>query len=162
MQQYLPVLRTSLLFASMDDAEILSALHCLHAKTVSYEKQTCILRRGNFSECLGLLLSGSANILQEDFWGNQNIVSHIQPGQIFAEVFACTSGAPLTVSVLAAESCTVLFLYVRPLLQPGASACGLQSVVTRNLLSDMAAKNLRLSEKISHITQRSTRGKLLS
>lgn len=162
MKQYLPLLRSSLLFTSMSDTGILSVLRCLKAQAVSFDKNEYILRRGDTVESIGLLLSGGANILQEDFWGNQNIVAHIQPGQIFAEAFACTPNAPLTVSVLAAAPCEILFLQIRNILQTCNSVCDFHSTVIRNLLSDLAAKNLRFNEKISHITQRTTRAKILS
>ncbi len=48
---------------------------------------------------VGLVLAGSALIVQEDIWGNRNILSKTGPGQTFAEVFACAPGAVLNVSV---------------------------------------------------------------
>ena len=43
----------------------------------------------------GLVLAGSTLIVQEDIWGNRNILSKSGPGQTFAEVFACAPGAVL-------------------------------------------------------------------
>lgn len=45
-----------------------------------------ILRAGESTPSLGLLLTGHASLVQEDFWGNRSILAIIQPGQLFAEV----------------------------------------------------------------------------
>lgn len=71
-------------------------------------------------------------------------------------------GAVMTVSVMAEEDCTVLFLNVKRILTTCSSACAHHSRIIRNLLSDLAAKNLAYNEKLTHITQRTTRAKLLS
>lgn len=42
------------------------------------------------------------------------------------------------------------------------SGCAHHSRIIRNLLSDLAGKNLLLNEKLTHIAQRTTRAKLMS
>lgn len=42
------------------------------------------------------------------------------------------------------------------------STCAHHSRIIRNLLSDLASKNLRFNEKVTHLGQRTTRAKLLS
>ena len=42
------------------------------------------------------------------------------------------------------------------------SACAHHSRIIRNLLSDLADKNLLLNERLTHIAQRTTRAKLMS
>ena len=109
-----------------------------------------------------MVLSGSVHIVKEDFWGNRNIVTEIGPGQIFAESYACTPGAALGVSVVAAEAAAVMFMNVRRVLTTCSSACEFHSRLLRNLLSVLAEKNLRFNDKLTHMAQRTTRQKLLS
>ena len=54
--------------------------------------------------------------MQEDIWGNRNILSKTGPGQTFAEVFACAPGAVLNVSVEAESAVTVMFLHIKRVL----------------------------------------------
>ena len=108
------------------------------------------------------MLSGSALIVQEDIWGNRNILSKAGPGQTFAEVFACAPGAVLNVSVEAESAVTVMFLRVRRVLSVCPSACSHHSRIIRNLLGELAEKNLRLNGKLTHMGQRTTRAKLMS
>ena len=46
------------------------------------------------------MLSGSVLVIQEDVWGNRNILSKVGPGQTFAAAFACAPGSALNVSVV--------------------------------------------------------------
>ncbi len=108
------------------------------------------------------MLAGSALIVQEDIWGNRNILSKSGPGQTFAEVFACAPGAVLNVSVEAESAVTVMFLRIRRVLSVCPSACSHHSRIIRNLLGELAEKNLRLNEKLTHMGQRTTRAKLMS
>ena len=60
----------------------------------------------------GILLSGEAEVLQEDFWGNRNLLAAVGPGDLFAEAFACAH-AVSPVSVLCKTDGSVLYLNVR-------------------------------------------------
>ena len=57
---------------------------------------------------------------------------------------------------------TALFLDVKRILTVCPSACAHHSRIIRNLLSELAEKNLRFSEKLTHMGQRTTRAKLMS
>ena len=162
MQEYLPVLRRAPIFAGIDEGEISSMLTCLHAREGRYEKGEYLLRVGDATDSVGLLLAGGALIVQESFWGVRNLVSQVTPGQLFAEAFACSPGATLNVSVEADEPCAVLWLGVGRILTTCPSACAFHTRMIRNLLSELAEKNLHLGEKLGHIGQRTTREKLLS
>ncbi len=158
----MPVLRTSPLFAGIDDRELTGMLTCLDARRETCPKGAFVLRAGDRVEAVGLLLAGSVLVLQEDFWGNRNLIARLMPGQLFAESFACAPGATLSVSALADAPCTVLWLDVRRILTTCPAACAHHSRLIRNLLSDLAGKNLLFNEKLTHMAQRTTREKLLS
>ena len=128
----------------------------------SYQKAEYILSAGTSIDCIGMLLSGSASIIQEDFWGNRNMITKISPGQLFAEAFACVPQSVLNVSVVADTSATVLFLKVQKVLTTCPTSCVFHSRMIRNLLGELAHKNLLFHEKLTHMAQRTTREKLLS
>lgn len=162
MQEFLPILQTSRLFSGVTEQELQSMLTCLSARTERFPKDCFLLRAGDRIDSIGLVLSGSVLVVQEDVWGNRNILSKAGPGQSFALAFACAPGAVLSVSVMAASPVTVLFLNVRRILTLCPSACAHHSRILRNLLGELAEKNLALGGKLSHMGQRSTRAKLLS
>ncbi len=100
-------------------------------------------------------------LIQEDIWGNRNILSKAGQGQTFAAAYACASGSKLNVSVIAETTVTVMFLNVKRILNVCPSACSHHSRVLRNLLNELAGKNLQFSEKLTHIGQRTTRSKVM-
>ena len=162
MKNYFSVLSASPLFSRISEAEVTAMLACLRAETKALPKDAFLLRAGDTAGAIGLVLSGSVLIVQEDIWGNRNILSKAAPGQTFAAAFACAPGAALNASVVAEQPVTVLFLDVQRILNVCPSACAHHSRIIRNLLRELAEKNLRFSEKLTHMGQRTTRAKLLS
>ena len=157
MKEFFPALHAAALFSGISDDELATLLSCLGARIDTFPKGSRLLRAG---EAVGLVLAGSALIMQEDIWGNRNILSKTGPGQTFADVFACAPGAVLNVSVEAESTMTVMFLHIRRVLSVCPSACSHHSRFIRNLLGELAEKNLRLNEKLTHMGQRTTRAKL--
>ena len=162
MKEFLPVLRASQLFSGICEAELTAMLACLDPRTERFAKDAILLRVGDAAESIGLVLSGSVLIVQEDIWGNRSILSKAGPGQTFAAAYACAPGSLLNVSVAAETPVTAMFLNVRRVLTVCPSACEHHSRIIRNLLGELAEKNLRLGEKLTHMAQRTTRAKLMS
>ena len=101
MEDLLPVIRSSRLFSGTTEKEITAMLACLGAEKRSFPKDAFLLRAGDRAESIGLVLSGSVLVIQEDIWGNRNILSRAGPGQTFAAAFACAPGSVLNVSAAA-------------------------------------------------------------
>ena len=162
MKEFFPILRSSSLFSGVSEEELAAMLSCLDTRMEAFPKEAFILRTGDTVESIGIVLSGSVLVIQEDIWGNRNILSKAGPAQTFAAAFACAPGSILNVSVIADTPTTVLFLNVKRILHVCPSACSHHSRIIRNLLTDLAEKNLRFSEKLTHMGQRTTRAKLMS
>lgn len=155
------VLSESVLFRGIQPNETTEMLHCLGAERRKFEKNARIFHIGDTVTELGLVLTGSILIQNDDFWGNTTVLDHVMPSQIFAETYACT-GEPLMVDAVAAEPSEVLFLGVGRILQTCPQTCTHHSRLIRNLLFLSARKNLNLSRKIFHTSSKSIRGRLLS
>ena len=162
MRKYFPLLKQTALFQGITDAELEAIFSCQAPRFHQYAKQDYLFHMGEYTHAIGIVLEGSVTILTEDFWGNTNILAKLGPGQFFAEVYACIENQPMGVSVMTDEGATVLFWDTRRLLTPCSSACAFHTLLVRNFLSVMAQKNLQLNTKLTHLTQRSTRTKLLS
>ena len=162
MKDFLPVIRSSQLFSGTSEEELTAMLSCLKAEKKDFPKEAFVLRAGDAADSIGLVLSGNILVIQEDIWGNRNILSKAGAGQTFAAAYACAPGSVLNVSVMTETPVTAMFLNVRRILTVCPSACSHHSRIIRNLLGEMAEKNLRLSEKLTHMGQRSTRAKLMS
>ena len=162
MKKYLNQLKRCPFFTGMTDEEILAILHCVSARTLSVKKDQFIFRAGDATEEMGLVLSGSVIIIQEDLWGHRNIMGKCLPGDFFGEPYAATPGSVLNISVTASEDSVVLLLNIRKMLTTCPTACDHHNKLTRNLVAVLANKVLQFNEKITHMSKRTTREKLLS
>ena len=146
------VLRRNPLFQSLPDEELSALLS--GAKPRRYDRGETVLRAGQTTRSLGVVLSGAVRLEREDAMGNRELVGQLHAGEIFAEVFAVLPDSPVMVTAVAAERTEVLFLPVERLTAQPETAL--------RLLQLMARKNAALSEKLRHVSRRTTRGKLLS
>lgn len=158
----LSVLKRSKLFSGIGEEEIRSMLTCLSAEKRKYKKGEYVLRFGDPVSAVGIVISGSVDVIKEDYWGNRNLVAAILPGQSFAESYACAGDVPLGVSVQASQASEVLLMNLQGILTTCSSACAFHTRLIRNLVSLLASKNLMMNEKLTFLTQRSTREKLLA
>jgi CRP-like cAMP-binding protein len=83
-------------------------------------------------------------------------------GHIFGETFSMGNTTKLPVSIMAVEKSELLIFSSRRILRPCASMCSFHTVLIRNVIRDLARKNMVLMKKIEHISRRTTREKLLS
>ena len=143
------LLSRSPLFRGAGESGIGEMLSCLGAEERSYEKEEMIYRAGNTVTSLGVVMHGSVMIVNDDLWGNRSILDRVEPGQIFAETYACVPGE-------------VLFLNVGKMLSQCPNSCGHHTQLIRNLLAISAQKNLQLSRRIFNTSSKSIRGRLLS
>ena len=162
MKDFLHIIRSAPLFSGVSDTELTAMLACLKAEKKSFPKEAFVLQAGDTAASIGLVLLGTVLVIQEDICGNRNILSKAGPGQTFAAAYACAPGSRLNVSVVADTPITVLFLNVERILTVCPSACSCHSHMIRNLLGELAVKNLQFSEKLTHVGQRSTRSKVMS
>ena len=162
MHKYLPVLRTCPFFTGLNDDEILSIIHYVNASGISGLRGSYIFRTGDSTEVMGLVLSGSTLIIQEDLWGHRNILSRCSAGDFFGEPYAADPGAVLNISIVAEEDYEILFLNAKRLLLSCPTACDHHNKLIRNLVSVLANRILILNDKITHVSKRTTREKLLS
>lgn len=94
---------------------------------------------------MGLVLTGSVLIEHTDMQGAVTLLGRAEPGDLFAEAYACAPDELLLVDVVASEACEVLFLDAKRILTQCTNACEHHSRIIRNLVRTLAHKNLALS-----------------
>ena len=125
------------------------------------EKYT-ILSEGSPAKYVGIVLSGSAQIVQVDYYGNRNILSEIEPSQVFAEAFACAEVRSIPVTVIANEPCEIMLIDCSHILHTCSNHCGFHQQLIYNLMKDLASKTLLFHQRIEITSKRTTREKLLT
>lgn len=150
------------LFKEIQKADIGSMLKCIKADVRTYAKGEYIYRSGNEVSHVGQVLYGSVHIVREDYWGNRSIIMEVPSGGIFGEAFACSLQIPFALNAVAAADTSVLFLDVQHMVRTCSRQCAFHLQLIRNLIAALSQKAISQTEKIGHLTHRTTRGKLLS
>ena len=162
MKKYIEILKKCPLFDNIEQESLLRMLVCLDAKVESFDKKYTIFAEGSPAKYIGIVLSGSAQIIRIDYYGNRSILSDIRPSEVFAEAFACAEVPALPVSVIADEPCEVMLINCNHILHTCANSCGFHQQLIFNLMKDLAAKTLMFHQRIEVTSKRSTREKLMT
>lgn len=150
------------LFHGVKEDEIRHMLSCLGAREKNYRKNETIYRVGDTVHEIGLVESGSVNIIVNFYWGSSHIFGHVEKGKIFAENYAAVPGKELICDVVAAEDSKILFLDLTKLLTTCQNGCSFHQRLIHNLLRISALKSLALSSRMMHTAPKAMRGRLLS
>lgn len=162
MEKYLKILQKCPLFAQIDDKDLITMLGCLGAQVKTFEKKHTIFSEGNPATYIGIMLSGSAQIVRIDYYGNRSILSSVGPSEIFAEAFACAGLSSLPVTIIATEPCEVMLIDSNHIIRTCANNCGFHQQLIYNLMQDLASKIVTFQQKAEITSKRSTREKLLA
>ncbi len=145
------------LFQGIREEELRLLLPCLQAREHMYQREEIILSAGNTVADIGLVLSGSVNIVLNFYWGSSHILGRVDQGSIFAENYAAIQGQELLCDVVAAEDTSVLFLNMNRLMTTCEKGCAFHQQLIRNMLRISARKNLGLSTRMMHIAPKTHR-----
>lgn len=162
MKKMLETLQTCVLFRGIEAENIQPLLGCLNARTKTFEKRETILAEGSPARWIGVVLEGTAQIAQVDYYGNRSIVGGVGTGDVFGEAFACAGVQALPVTVAANEACRVLLIDCQRILHPCQSACGFHQQLITNLMQTLAMKNILFHQKSEIASKRTTRDKLMT
>ena len=141
------------LFQKIKEKELSAMLDCLNARTLTLAKNETIFQEGSKATYVGLVLSGSVQIVQDDFYGNRSIIAVIHPPQLFAEAFACANVELMPVSVIAERPSEIMLIDCKRILSICTNTCIFHQQLINNLLRQ---------QKIEVMSQRTTRDKLMT
>lgn len=162
MQQYLTQISHCPLFAHLSSDHILHALTLLSAKVIHIKKGGTILHQGTPARFFGVLLDGLAHIVTGDVSGNHTLIAAIHPSDLFAETFAFSGISVMPVSIVAAQDCAVLLIDRNGMTRRQQSEFPAHALLCANLIYILSSKNLQFSQKITILSQRTTRDKLIA
>lgn len=162
MEKYLRILEKCALFDNISIQEMAPMLGCLGARVAEYGKNEIVFAEGDPANRMGIVLSGSVQIVKEDFFGNRSIVTSIEPSQLFGESFACAEIKTMPVSVMAMEKSEIMLIDCRRITVTCCNACAFHSRMIMNLLRGVAEKNLVFNQKLEIMSKRTTKEKLMT
>ena len=154
MKKVLDAMRVSVLFEGLMEPELVWLVENGGVRVQAFKKDQFLIHQGDKAKGVGLVLEGRLHILREDFLGNREILAEVTAGDIFDEVYAILQGEPQSVAVAAASDGQVAFFSTERLLE--------NREVMDNMIKVLARKNLFLTRKMSHLSRKTIREKLIS
>lgn len=95
------------MFAGVPDAQLEQIAKVAFHRRVA--RQTTIVRAGDSTDSLYVLISGSAKVLNSDEEGREVILTLLGPGEFFGEM-GLIDGSPRSADVMATETCELLVI----------------------------------------------------
>ena len=112
------------LFRGYTPVETEDLLRGLRASVRRFVRDSAVYTAGKSVSNIGIVLSGTAQIENNDIWGNTSILGLVKPGEVFAEAYACVPGEPMMVDVIATEDTEILFVNVPEIFRLASSGKG--------------------------------------
>lgn len=162
MERYLHILQNCRLFHDIQDTDLLKMLHCLGARIEHFDKKHSIFLEGKPAKYVGIVLSGSVQIIRIDYYGNRSILSEARQGDLFCEAFACAEIKEMPFSVIANEPSSIMLIDCSHILRTCEHQCSFHHQMIFNLMKNLAARSVEYHQKIEIASKRTTRDKLLA
>ncbi len=162
MKKYLEILLQCPLFSEIAPENLTVMLTCLGARIEHFDKKYTILAEGNPAKYIGIVLTGSAQMIRVDYYGNRSLLAEIEPTQLFGEAFACAEVSSVPVTIVATEPCDVMLVECDHVLHTCTNHCTFHQKLIFNLMKALAAQNLQFHQKLEITSKRTTREKLMT
>ena len=162
MKKYTGILRRTRLFSGGGEEETSMMLSCLQARLRTYKKGEYIFRQGEHVDDIMVLVEGKLYIQQDDYWGNRSIINMVGEGELFGEAYVAPESGAIMNDVLAVEDSAVIFFDIKRVLNVCPKSCRFHALLVQNLFFEISEKNRKLVQKITFMSKRTTREKLIS
>ncbi len=159
MLEKISILQSAPLFAGIDAQSLSELLPTLSPQTQRFAKGNLILRAGQHSERIGILLEGTLEAYRLSPDGTAMPVPAMATGSVFGDVLGGASVAS-PVTIIATSDCEILWLPYQTLLCPQSTPTAAHSAMLQNLLRSISDKYFDLAHRIDLLVLKSLRAKL--
>ena len=162
LKKYLQILRKCPLFQDIEEEDLLRMLTCLGSRVEFFDKKYTVFSESTPARYVGVVLSGSVQMVQMDYYGNRSILGEIAPSGVFAEEFACAETSALPISFIANEPGEIMIIDCSHILHTCHNNCGFHQKLIFNMMKELALKTIFFHQRVEITSKRSTREKLLA
>lgn len=159
-QEWIKVLKSSLLFRGINPKELNTMLECLKPKIRQCKRREVIAIYGQPFRGIGVVASGRVSLTRETYSGDRIILETLDAGSIFGEMVAFSDSKVWPVTVIAQEDSCLMFLPPDKILGNCANICTSHSTLIMNMLNILSNRLLMLNKKIELLSAKSIRGKV--
>lgn len=150
------------LFAGIQEADRKAMLGCIGYHVGAYQKGEIVAFENENIKHIGIVLSGSVDMIKEDIWGNKTMLVRSRKDALFGETFACGEDTLSVVTFMVSEDAKILFLPFDRVMHSCTMACVFHHRLVENMVRVIANKNRDLMRKVEVVSKRTIREKLLA
>ena len=150
------------LFAGINPEDRKAMLGCIGYHMGSFRKGDIVAFEEDNMKHIGIVLTGSVDMIKEDFWGNKTMLIRACKNDVFGETFACGSDNLSVVTFMVSEDAKILFLPFDRVMHSCTMACRFHHQLIENMVHIIANKNRDLMRKVEVVSKRTIREKLLA
>ncbi len=146
----------------MTDEQLQEVINIISKETYNYKKGEILVRRGEKVNYIGIIISGSANIIKETYSGEKTIIKQITSGDVFGEslIFCEKCVAPVSIEVV--KQCEIMKITSTDILNGYLKKTSAYEKILHNMIKMLSNKNIMLNKKIDILSERTTQEKLLT
>ncbi|NLP17088.1 MAG: Crp/Fnr family transcriptional regulator [Clostridiales bacterium] len=162
METYYPIIKKCALFRGIEENNYKHLLGCLNVQIKHFKENEYLFFAGDRINKVGVVLSGSVEILKENLAGNKHIIAILESSHLFAEGIVCTANRISPVTVQAKESTMVMFIPYEKIIRSCGQSCSYHFGLIQNMMVVLGEKNIDLNWKLELLTLKGMREKLAS
>ena len=150
------------LFAGIQAEERKAMLGCIGYHIGIFRKGDIVAFEAENIKHIGILLSGSVDMVKEDLWGNRTMLVRVRRDELFGETFACGEDNLSVVTFVVSEDAKILFIPFDRVMHSCTMACRFHHQLIENMVRIIANKNRDLMRKVEVVSKRTIREKILA
>jgi len=162
LEQYYPILKRCALFRGIEESNYMDLLGCLDAQIKHFNEDEYIFFAGDKINRVGVVLSGTVEILKENLAGNKHIIAILDSSHLFAEGIVCTADRLSPVTAQAKEETNIMFIPYEKIIRSCGQSCSYHFGLIQNMMVVLGEKNINLNWKLELLTLKGMREKLAS
>lgn len=160
--EYFSELSQTKIFNMATEFECQAMMFCFKTRFKTFDKNQSIVSQGDLMEEIVLILKGSANVENIDSLGNISILMRLKKGDVYGLESAYAGDQYYKDSLIATEKTFVMFMNKHRVITPCSNRCKRHEIVAKHLMQIVAESNIQLLDKLSHMSKKTIRDKLLS
>lgn len=160
MEEFYAILSNCSLFENIKETEYRALLSCINSYIKNFKSDEYVFFAGNEINYIGIMLSGSVEIIKEDYAGSRHILDFLEPSDIFGEGIACTKKHIAPVTVRTKQESKILFIPFEKIINTCSNSCGFHLQLIKNMMMLLGEKNYNMNGKMELLMLKGMREKL--
>ena len=150
------------LFDGIEKGNMDAMLGCTGYHIGTYQKGQVVILEEEHIHHVGIVLSGTVDMVKEDVWGNKTLLARMGKNELFGETFACGDDNRSVVTFTVPEDTQILFIPFHRMMHTCTNACVFHQKLVENMVRIIANKNRDLMRKVEIVSKKTLREKILT